>query len=64
MFPSHDRTEDGKVRVVANNIAKTDADDYTRKRAFAAAYNMQYLGVLKVPEYQVTSKDSQRVSKI
>ena len=51
-------TEDGKVRVVANNIAKTDADDYTRKRAFAAAYNMQYLGVLKVPEYQVTSKGS------
>lgn len=52
-----DLTEDGKVRVVANNIAKTDAD-YDKKRAFAAAYNMQDLGVLKVPEYQVTSKGS------
>jgi hypothetical protein len=50
-------TEDGKVRVVANNIAKSDAD-YDKKRAFAAAYNMQDLGVLKVPEYQVTSKGS------
>jgi len=53
-----DLTDDGKVRIVANNIAKTDPDDYTRKRAFAAAYNMQDLGVLKVPEYQVTSKGS------
>ena len=50
-------TEDGKVRVVANNIAKSDSD-YDKKRAFAAAYNMQDLGVLKVPEYQVTSKGS------
>lgn len=50
-------TEDGKVRVVANNIAKTDAE-YDKKRAFAAAYNMQDLGILKVPEYQVTSKGS------
>ena len=50
-------TEDGKVRVVANNIAKTDSD-YDKKRAFAAAYHMQDLGVLKVPEYQVTSKGS------
>ena len=53
-----DLTDDGKVRIVANNITKTDPDDYTRKRAFAAAYNMQDLGVLKVPEYQVTSKGS------
>ena len=50
-------TEGGKVRVVANNIAKTDAE-YDKKRAFAAAYNMQDLGILKVPEYQVTSKGS------
>jgi len=53
-----DLTDDGKVRIVANNIAKTDPDDYTRKRAFAAAYNMQDLGILRVPEYQVTSKNS------
>lgn len=53
-----DLTDDGKVRVVALNIAKTDPDDYTRKRAFAAAYNMQDLGILRVPEYQVTSKGS------
>tara|TARA_B100000459_G_scaffold147216_1_gene115833 strand:+ start:331 stop:912 length:582 start_codon:yes stop_codon:yes gene_type:complete len=52
-----DLTEEGKVRVTANNIAKTDGD-YNRKRAFAAAYHMQDLGILKVPEYKVTSKGS------
>ena len=53
-----DLTEEGKVRVTANNISKVSSDDYTRKRAFAAAYNMQRLGTLKTPEVQITSKGS------
>ena len=52
-----DLTEIGKVRVTANNIAKTDGD-YNIKRAYAAAYEMQDLGILKVPDYKVTSKGS------
>ena len=53
-----DLTEDGKVRVTARNISKTDPDDYSLKRAFAASYKMQDLGILKVPDYKVTSKGS------
>ena len=56
--PVEDLSADSKVRIVANNIAKEDADTYTRKRAYAAAYNMQDLGTLIVPTHKVTSKDS------
>jgi hypothetical protein len=52
-----DLTPDGEVRVVASNIAKTSSK-YNRKRAFAAAFHMQDLGILRVPEYKVTSKGS------
>lgn len=56
--PVEDLSADSKVRIVANNIAKEDADRYTRKRAYAAAYNMQDLGTLIVPTHKVTSKGS------
>ena len=56
--PVEDLSADSKVRIVANNIAKEDADTYTRKRAYAAAYNMQDLGTLIVPTHKVTSKGS------
>jgi hypothetical protein len=51
-------TEEGKVRVTARNISKTDPDDYSLKRAFAASYKMQRLGILRPPEFQIKSKGS------
>ena len=50
-------TEEGKVRVTARNISKTD-NDYSLKRAFAASYKMQRLGTLRPPEFQIKSKGS------
>lgn len=51
-------TEEGKVRVAARNISKTDPNDYSLKRAFAASYKMQRLGTLRPPEFQIKSKGS------
>ena len=51
-------TKEGKVRVTARNIYKTDAQDYNLKRAFAASYKMQELGILRPPEFQIKSKGS------
>ena len=56
--PVEDLSAASKVRIVANNIAKEDTDTYSKKRAYAAAYNMQDLGTLIVPTHKVTSKDS------
>ena len=50
-------TEEGKVRISARNMAKTDGD-YSLKRAFAASYKMQRLGTLRPPEFQIKSKGS------
>jgi len=51
-------TEEGKVRITARNISKEDKDKYTLKRAFAASYKMQRLGILKPPEFSIKSKGS------
>ena len=51
-------TEEGQVRVSARNISKTDPNDYSLKRAFAASYKMQKLGTLRPPEFQIKSKGS------
>ena len=50
-------TAEGKVRISARNMAKTDSD-YNLKRAFAASYKMQRLGTLRPPEFQIKSKGS------
>lgn len=50
-------SEDGKVRLTARNIAKTDSD-YNLKRAMAASYKMQRLGTLRPPEFRIKSKGS------
>lgn len=50
-------TKEGKVRVTARNISKRD-NDYTLKRAFAASYKMQRLGILRPPEFRIRSKGS------
>ncbi len=50
-------TEEGKVRVTARNISKTDSD-YNLKRAFAASYKMQRLGILNPPKFKIKSKGS------
>jgi hypothetical protein len=51
-------TEEGKVRVTARNINRENKDKYKIKRAFAASYNMQRLGILKPPEFSIKSKGS------
>jgi hypothetical protein len=50
-------TDEGKVRIAARNIAKTN-DNYNLKRALAASYKMQDLGILRTPEFRITSKGS------
>lgn len=50
-------SEDGKVRLTARNIAKTDSD-YNLKRAMAASYKMQRLGTLRPPDFRIKSKGS------
>ena len=51
-------TEEGKVRITARNINKEDKNKYKIKRAFAASYNMQRLGILRPPEFSIKSKGS------
>jgi len=51
-------TEEGKVRTTARNINKQDKAAYSLKRAFAASYKMQKLGILQIPEFSIKSKGS------